>query len=99
MRLLGARAYRTKKNDILEVNARKLIREYRSKITLSPINSGSTIFNPSPRGKQTFSRIPDYAYAERPRGNRAAELAVDYSIPNIATYVTRIFQMQGDQQI
>lgn len=103
LRLLGARAYRDKMHDILELDARALVRDYSKKITLSPINSGSTIFNPQPRGKETFSRITDYPYekwkARRGRKDRVVELAVDYSVPNVSDYVRRVVQMQGNKEI
>ena len=99
MRLLSARAYRGKKHDILEVDTKAIVRDFPDKITLSPINSGSTLFNPSPRGKQTFSRIKDFPYADRPKGNRVAELAIDHSVPNISDYVGRVVEMQGNKVI
>ena len=94
LRLLGARAYRIKRHDILEVDAEAIFRDFSGRITLSPINSGSTLFNPSPRGKQTFSRIK-----ERPIGNRVAEISIDHSVPNIADYVSRVVKTQGDKVI
>jgi hypothetical protein len=97
LRLLGAKAYRSKKHDILEVDTRAVVKDLRNKITLSPINSGSTLFNPRARGAGTFARIEDYAYADRPRNNKVAELAVDYSVPNVAKYVGRVVEMQGDK--
>ncbi len=98
-RLLGAKAYRNKKHDILEVDSRSLVRDYRDKITLSPINSGSTLFKPQPRGKQTFSQIADHHYSTRPKGNRLAELAIDHSVPNVSEYVTNVLEMQGDNEL
>lgn len=99
LRLLGAKAYRNKKHDILEVDSRSLVVDYKDQITLSPINSGSTIFNPQPRGRGTFARITDYAYAKRPKDNRLAELAIDYSVPNMVDYVERVLEMQGDREL
>jgi hypothetical protein len=98
-RLLGAKAYRDKKHDILEVDSSSLVRDYRDDITLSPINSGSTLFNPQPRGKQTFSRIADYPYAARPKDNRLAELAIDHSVRDISAHVTKVVEMQGDKEL
>jgi hypothetical protein len=99
LRLLGARAYRNRKHDILEVDAIALVRDYRGTITLSPINSGSTLFHPRLRGKGTFSRIADYPYSQRPPGNRVAEIAVDHSVPNVSNYVTRVIEMRGAEEI
>ena len=96
LRLLVARAYRDKVHDILELNTRILIADYKDKLTLSPINSGSTLFNPRQRGTATFARVKDYAYAERPQNNKVAEFAIDYGVPNIADYVERVIEMKGD---
>jgi hypothetical protein len=99
LRLLRARAYRNKEHDILEVNSRALVDAYREKITLSPINSGSTLFNPQPRGKLTFRRIADYRYTDRPSDNRLAEVAIDHSVPNIRDYVGRVIKMRGAEEL
>lgn len=99
LRLLGARAYRNKKHDILEIDSASLFANYRDAITLSPINSGATLFDPQPRGKKTFSRIAAYPYGERPKDNRVAEVAIDHSVPDVANYVTRVSQMQGADEV
>ena len=96
--LLGAKAYRDRKHDVLEVDSKSLVRDYRDKITLAPINSGSAR-NLQPRGKRTFSRIPNYPYSARPKNNRLAELAVDHSVPEVSKYVIRVLEMQGDNEL
>jgi len=103
MRLLGAKAYRNKKHDIIELDSRPLVENISEEIWLCPINSGSTIMNPRPRGKETFARIQDYPYAawrkKRGRTERIVELAVDYGVPNLQDFVTRVVQMKGDKVI
>jgi hypothetical protein len=103
LRLLAAKAYRDKKHDILELDSLNLVADLASSIWLCPINSGSTIMNPRPRGKDTFARIPDYPYAEwskrRGKTERIVELSVDYSVPNIRKYFTRVVEMKGDKVI
>jgi hypothetical protein len=99
LRLLGAKAYRDREHDVLEVDASALVEDYSETITLSPINSGSTLFNPRLRGSGTFARIPDYQYAQRPKNNRVAEIAIDHSVPNMAKYVTRVVEMKGADKI
>ena len=62
------------------------------RVTLSPINSGSTIYNPRPRGSTTFMRIADFPFEERRRArgrNAIIELAVDHSVPDIADVLFR----------
>jgi hypothetical protein len=99
LRLLKANTYQDRKHDILEIDAAPIFEKYADAITLSPIFSGSTLFNPRPRGKNTFSRIPDYPYAERPHDNRVTEVAIDYSVPDISKYVRRVVEMQGAYEI
>jgi hypothetical protein len=43
--------------------------------------------------------IPDYQYAQRPKNNRVAEIAIDHSVPNMAKYVTRVVEMKGADKI
>jgi hypothetical protein len=50
-RLLGARAYRRYPQTVLTLNTESLVRAHRENVLLSPINSGSAIMNPQPRGR------------------------------------------------
>ena len=101
MRLLGAAAYRNTTHDVLEVDSRSLVSNYRDDIWLSPINSGCTKPFPHPRDEATFSRIPDYPYdrwrKKRKRGERVVELCVDVAVPDIARFVTRVTRMKGHE--
>jgi len=58
-----------------------------ARVTLSPINSGSTIYNPRPRGAGTFVGINEYPFDQRRRSrgpaNAVAELAVERGVENI----------------
>jgi Family of unknown function (DUF7002) len=103
LRLLGGKAYKQKPHDVLEVDTRALVRAYFEAIWLCPMNSGCTKPMPHPRGDDTFLRIRDYPYAERRRkkrkGERVVELAVDYSVPDIAAYVRRVVVMQGQSEL
>ena len=62
------------------------------RITLSPINSGSTVYNPQPRGLNLFQTFADFPFEFRRRyGKRAiAELSVDYSVPDLRDFVLRV---------
>jgi hypothetical protein len=103
LRLLGAEAYRANAHDVLEVDARLLVRAYFDAIWLSPMNSGCTKPMPHPRGDQTFLRIGDYPYAEwrrkRRRGERVVELAVDYAVRDISSYVRRVVVMRNTEEL
>ena len=90
-RLLQAGAYRDQEHDVLEIDMRSLIEMHRARISFCPYNSGSTFMNPVARDERTFMRIEDYPYAawrkKRKRGERAVELTVDYSVPDIIDHV------------
>lgn len=93
-RLLGARAYRQQRHTILEVDTLALLDAYAKRIVLAPINSGSTIMNPQPRGKATFQPIASYPYEEwrKKRGRRDAivELAIRGGVQDIERFVLRV---------
>ena len=88
--LLTARPYRDKPHCVIEINTLQLIQRHESRITLSPINSGSTIFNPAKRGRETFKRISAYSSAT------IAEFAVDHAVPDLKEFVITVKEMQGD---
>ena len=100
MSLLCARAYRGKEHCVLTVDTRRLVEAHLSRVTLSPINSGSTVYRPQPRGPGTFLSLEMYPFDlwRAKRGVRAAvvELAVDYAVPNICTFVVDVAHMKED---
>ena len=93
-RLLQAGAYRDQEHDVLEVDTRSLLEAHRARICFCPYNSGSTVMKPVARDESTFARVEDYPYAEwrktRKRGERAVELTVDYSVPDLSDHVRRV---------
>lgn len=103
IRLLKAGTYRERPHTIIEVSTRKLVAAHRDRIWFCPMNSGSTKPYPHPRDEHTFERIPDYLYSywrkRRQRGERVVELAIDYSVSDIADFVTRVIRMQGSQEL
>jgi hypothetical protein len=97
-RLLGARLYRDRAHDVLEVEAAPLVAAYRDRVRLSPVNSGATGRFPVRRGLGTFRAIEDYPYAARRRANRrepVVELSVLGGVPDIARFVLRATRMRG----
>lgn len=93
--LLSARAYRSAEHCVLTLDARGLVYAYHDRIWLSPMNSGATKPIAHPRGSETFQRIKqfrfDYWRAKRRSARKAiAELAIDYSVPDIARFVTSV---------
>jgi hypothetical protein len=99
--LLSARAYRHRRHCVLTVDTARMVERHLSRITLSPINSGCTKPNPQPRSRRTFLPIHSYDFDEwakkRQRSNTVVELAVEYSVLDIADLVIRVDHMQGEQ--
>lgn len=102
-KLTGAKTYRDLAHDVLEVDTRSLIAAYREKAWLCPINSGCTKPFPHPRDEKAFRRIADYPYSDwrgrRRATERAVELAVDYSVPDIADHVVRVVSKRGSDEL
>lgn len=93
--LLSARAYRDREHTVLTIDTAKLLKVHHERVTLSPINSGSTVYNPQPRGPNTFQSLRNYAFEEWQQKRRSAtkavaELAVEYSVPDIREFVLRV---------
>ena len=99
LRLLDARAYRGRAHEVIELDTASLIEAHRERITLSPINSGSTRPFPRPRGRDTFLSIADYPYAHwrtrRPRGERVVELTVAGAVPDVERHARRLVRMRA----
>lgn len=85
--LLAARAYSGGSHLLIQIDTEQLLRRDWPRIRLSPINSGSTIYKPQPRGVDTFLHPDDYPLArwdaKRSKRKSVAELAVEYSVPAI----------------
>ncbi len=100
-RLLRARAYRSQPQTVLTVDTRALVAAHRERIWLSPINSGSTLFKPQPRGVATFMRVADFPFSERaisrPPENNVVELVVEHSVPDMADHVLAVHRVRDDQ--
>jgi hypothetical protein len=97
--LLGARAYRDKYHCVLTLDSRALITSHAHAVQLSPMNSGSTIHRPLPRGATTFLPIEGFPFEER-RATRAiqntvVELLVRYSVPNIGQFILKVEERRG----
>ncbi|QDH34171.1 hypothetical protein [Porphyrobacter sp. YT40] len=102
--LLGARAYRDKPQTVLTVDTAKLVELYEDQIWLSPMNSGSTIYRPLPRGMGTFQRISDFPFdvrksQGRAKGANVVELLVEHAVPDVAAFVLAVHQVENDKII
>jgi len=67
-----------------------LINNHTDEITLSDINSVFVYYG-GKRGRETFKRIQDF-----PDGRRVWELAVEYSVPDIADLTVRVEERKCD---
>jgi hypothetical protein len=102
--LFNARAYRGKIQCIITIDTKEFLDKYSESVTLSPINSGSTIFNPQPRGPETFLSLNDFPYEywklkRKSKSKAIVELTVDYAVLDIAKYVTNVVHMRNDKII
>lgn len=99
MRLLGARAYRGSPHIVIEVDTASLLAAHRGRVSLCPINSGSTLFTPQPRGLATFQPIANYWFDPRGRGRSRGrvpvELVVDYAVEDVAAHALRVDRHDG----
>lgn len=92
--LLKARAYRAKTHTVITVDSARLFETNARHVRLSPINSGSTIYNPRPRGANTFQPLSTYPFDERRRvrglANAVAEVAVRHAVLDISKCVLTV---------
>ncbi len=103
-RLLGmlkAGPYRARKHLVLTLDTAALLRTYLERVELSRINSGSTLYNPSPRGRDTFLALDEYPFEElrKARGpaRAVAELTVDYAVHNVLNFVSVVEVRRGTE--
>ncbi|WP_199351046.1 DUF7002 family protein [Haliangium ochraceum] len=99
-RLLGARAYRDKRQTVLVVDTASLLEQHHTRVRLSPYNSGSTKPNPFARGRDTFLPIGEYPFEvwRKKRGSPAeavVELTVEYAVLDIAAHTLLVKEVGG----
>ncbi|MBN8866337.1 MAG: hypothetical protein J0H98_02165 [Solirubrobacterales bacterium] len=96
--LLGARAYRDLPHDVFVIDTERLLDRHADAVTLSPINSGATMYKPPARGSETFLPISEYAFEERKKArgkaNAIVELAVDHGVLDIRDVANRVERRQ-----
>lgn len=97
--LLGARQYRKLEHDVLTIDSKALLSAHGDKVWLCRMNSGNTFPVPHPRGMADFLRIPDYPAKKRTGApaKEVVEIVIDYSVPDIAAYVTEVRRIKGKE--
>lgn len=95
--LLGARAYKNHDHDVLTIDARGFLEHYAARVMLSPINSGSTVYNPQPRGLDLFRSLDAFPFELRRKygKNAVAELSVEHSVPDLQEFVIKVERRRG----
>jgi hypothetical protein len=97
---LSARAYRNRAHTVLVVDTARLIAGHGKRVRVSPINSGSTLFDARPRGRTTFGTVSDYPYDEmrRRRGpaGAIAEVAVWGVVRPIEPSLVSVTRRKGE---
>lgn len=93
-RLLAARAYRDREHLVITVDTARLLEHVGDDaVTLSRINSGSTVFKAVARSGHTFRPIADYPHPLRKRasagGTDVAELCVQHMVRQITEVADR----------
>lgn len=98
-KLLGAKAYRDKRQTVLTVDTARLLARHSERVLLSPINSGATKPYPQPRGPDTFLPLASYPFADwdakRKRREPVVELTVKHSVPDLREFVLRVEEVGG----
>jgi len=101
--LLVAKAYRGREHTVLTVDTAMLLERHARRLTLSPINSGSTLYKAQPRGRDTFRRLGEYPFSDRRKlrglANAVAELAVENQVEDISNIVTRVELRNGSRVV
>lgn len=100
-RLLRGRRYRGKWHTVIVVTSEKLFSSHAADISLSRINSGSAIYQPTPRGKYTFVRPADWPPQTGPRSGKlltqVAEVAVNYAVAPITDIAVKVSEMSDGE--
>ena len=91
--LLNAIAYRNRPHCVITIDTQALLDRHESRTSLSAINSGFT-YHGGTRGRDTFKSI-----AEFPGSNTVWELAVEYSVPDLADCVIRVEDWEKNSRI
>ena len=96
--MLNAAPYRGREHAVIIVRTRDLLHHHTEIVTLSAINSGSVYPSKAtgtarPRGKNTFQPIRSFT------DRWVTELAVEYSVPNIADLAIRVEAWQRKRSL
>ena len=71
---------------LLRTDSRALLERYAEHVSLSRINTGSFIRRPTPRGRNSFIPLADYAFKKK--RDTPAELTLDCALPDVLAMST-----------
>lgn len=102
--LLAGRAYRDHPQTILVLDTASLLAAHAASVELSPINSGSTVYDPAPRGRDTFRPIAEFPFEHwaKKRGSRKkaiVELTVLHAVPDLRDHVLEVYETGADRRV
>ena len=88
---------------MLTLDSERFVTAYARSITLSPMNSGSTMRNALRRGEKTFLPIVEFPFERRrktrPIENTVVELLVNYSVPDVEDFVIKVEETKGTEHL
>jgi hypothetical protein len=98
-RFLEAKPYRKQSHIVITLDTRALLPSIMDRVFISRINSGSTLFNPRPRGLDTLEPMArfdlEYWLKKRGRTNAVAEIAVRYGVGDVMPYLVNVQRVKG----
>ena len=90
--MLKAPPYLNRTHTVLTVRTEALLHRHLARVTLSDQNSGS-LYSGKIRGPDTFKQVSAY------NSRWIAELAVDYSVPDVPDFTLRVEERRGDNTL
>ncbi len=101
--LLNARNYAKDEHDVLILDTRTVIEDYKDKIDLCPINSGATIPWKHPRDSKSFLPINQYPWADwikkrGKKGQTVVELTVKGGVKDVERHLVEAWRMKGTKR-
>jgi hypothetical protein len=98
--LLSARPYRHLVHDVLTLDTNRLVDAYLNRISVCRMNSGNTFPYWHSRGRNDFMSIAAYPVtATGAPFKPVVEVVVEYAIPDVAKFVTRVRKMKGGDEV
>lgn len=90
------KAYGGEEHEVITFDSARLLKSHGTRVELSPINSGSTLHRPVPRGSRTFRPLSIYETVEK---GAPVELTVLYSVPDARDLAERVELFAGPERL